>query len=76
MAETVLKNDKTGEIVYIPPQKKDDILDLLGNFLEYFNVKQNDLNPLINLAILHYQFESIHPFYDANGRVGRILNIL
>ena len=76
MSGTVLKNDKTGEIVYTPPQEKDDILDLLGNFLEHFNVKQNDLNPLINLAILHYQFESIHPFYDGNGRAGRILNIL
>lgn len=76
MPGTVLKNDKTGEIVYTPPQEKDDILDLLGNFLEHFNVKQNDLNPLINLAILHYQFESIHPFYDGNGRAGRILNIL
>jgi hypothetical protein len=59
-----------------PPQDKDEILDLLGNFLEQFNVKQNDLNPLINLAILHYQFESILPFYDGNGRAGRILNIL
>jgi Fic family protein len=68
MVGIVLKNDKTGEIVYRPPQEKDDILDLLGNFLEHFNVKQNDFNPLINLAILHYQFESIHPFYDGNGR--------
>lgn len=76
MAGTVLKNDKTGEIVYTPPQEKDDILDLLGNFLEHFNVKQNDFNPLINLAILHYQFESIHPFYDGNGRTGRIINVL
>jgi len=76
MAGTVLKNDKTGEIVYTPPQEKDEILDLLSNFLEYFNIKQNDLSPLINLAVLHYQFESIHPFYDGNGRTGRILNIL
>ncbi len=73
---TVLKNDKTGQIVYTPPQEKDEILDLLTDFLEHFNVKQNDLDPLINLAILHYQFESIHPFYDGNGRTGRILNIL
>jgi Fic family protein len=76
MAGTVLKNDKTGEIVYTPPQEKTEILDLLGNFLEHFNVTQDDLPPLINLAILHYQFESIHPFYDGNGRTGRILNIL
>ncbi len=76
MAGTVLKNDKTGEVVYTPPQNKEEILDLLGNFLEHFNQRQEDFPPLINLAILHYQFESIHPFYDGNGRTGRILNIL
>lgn len=73
---TVLKNDKTGEIVYTPPQEKEEILDLLSNFLDHFNLKQEDFPPLINLAVLHYQFESIHPFYDGNGRTGRILNIL
>jgi len=72
---TVLKNDTTGEIVYTPPQQKAEILDLLSNFIHHFNL-QDDLSPLINLAILHYQFESIHPFYDGNGRTGRILNIL
>ena len=73
---TVLKNDKTGEIVYTPPQDKDEILDLLTNFINHFNANEDDLSPLINLAILHYQFESIHPFYDGNGRTGRILNII
>lgn len=73
---TVLKNDKTGEVVYTPPQEKDEILKLLSNFLEHFNMNQNELPVLINLAILHHQFESIHPFYDGNGRIGRILNIL
>ncbi len=73
---TVLKNDKTGEIIYTPPQEKDEILDLMSNFLEYFNETQTDVSPLINMAVLHYQFESIHPFYDGNGRTGRILNIL
>jgi Fic family protein len=72
---TVLKNDTTGEIVYTPPQDKAEILDLLTNFINHFN-QQDDLSPLINMAILHYQFESIHPFYDGNGRTGRILNIL
>lgn len=72
---TVLKNDKTGEVVYTPPQDKAEILDLLSDFINHFN-QQDDLSPLINLAILHYQFESIHPFYDGNGRTGRILNIL
>jgi len=72
---TVLKNDKTGEVVYTPPQDKVEILDLLTDFINHFN-NSDDLSPLINLAILHYQFESIHPFYDGNGRTGRILNIL
>ncbi|MEX0812221.1 MAG: Fic family protein [Chitinophagales bacterium] len=72
---TVLKNDTTGEIVYTPPQDKAEILDLLSDVISHFN-RQDDLSPLINLAILHYQFESIHPFYDGNGRTGRILNIL
>ena len=73
---TVLKNNATGEIVYTPPQEKDEILVLLSNFLEHFNIAQDTFPPLINLAILHYQFESIHPFYDGSGRTGRILNIL
>ena len=73
---TVLKNDKTGEVVYTPPQDKREILDLLTNFINHFNEQEQDLSPLISLAILHYQFESIHPFYDGNGRTGRILNIL
>ena len=73
---TVLKNDKTGEIVYTPPQDKQEILDLLSNFIDHYNQDESDLSPLIRMAILHYQFESIHPFYDGNGRTGRILNIL
>jgi Fic family protein len=73
---TVLKNDKTGEIVYTPPQNKAEILDLMSNFINHFNHKDDELAPLINMAILHFQFESIHPFYDGNGRTGRILNIL
>jgi len=73
---TVLKNDKTGEVVYTPPQDKAEILELLTNFINHFNQNEDELSPLINLAILHYQFESIHPFYDGNGRTGRILNIL
>ncbi len=73
---TVLKNDSTGEVVYTPPQDKVEIEDLLSNFIEHYNDTEPEVSPLINLAILHYQFESIHPFYDGNGRTGRILNIL
>ncbi|MFY0592320.1 Fic family protein [Roseivirga sp.] len=73
---TVLVNDKTGETVYTPPQEKVLILELLHNFLENFNTINKNIPPLVNLAILHHQFESIHPFYDGNGRTGRILNIL
>ena len=73
---TVLRNYKTGEVVYTPPQDKKEIQDLLANFLDHFNRTDTDTSPLVNLAILHHQFESIHPFYDGNGRTGRILNIL
>ncbi len=76
MPGTVLKNDATGEIVYTPPQDRAEILDLMTDFINYFNHREDDLSPLIRLAILHCQFESIHPFYDGNGRSGRILNIL
>lgn len=75
---TVLKNDRTGEVVYTPPQTLDEINSLFSNFIKYFNDPElrNGVSPLIWLGILHYQFESIHPFYDGNGRTGRILNIL
>jgi Fic family protein len=74
---TVLKNDKTGEIVYTPPQSIIALNNLMNNFVEYFNGDETDeISPLIKLSIMHYQFESIHPFYDGNGRTGRILNIL
>lgn len=75
---TVLKNDRTGEVVYTPPQDVQEINDLLSNFIRYYNDDslRNGVSPLVWLAVLHYQFESIHPFYDGNGRTGRILNIL
>lgn len=72
---TVIKNDVTGEIVHTPPQNENDIRTLLHNLEVYIN-DNNDYDPLIQMALIHYQFESIHPFYDGNGRVGRILNIL
>lgn len=72
---TVIKNSTTGEVIYTPPQNKDEILDYLTNLFDYININDG-IDPLIKLAIIHYQFESIHPFYDGNGRTGRILNIL
>ena len=72
---TVLKNAMTGEVVFTPPQDYATIQDLLDNLESYIN-NENDIDPLINMAIIHHQFESIHPFYDGNGRTGRIINIL
>ena len=72
---TVIKNTKTDEIFYTPPQTREEILDYMNNLLNYINIS-DDVDPLIKLALVHYQFESIHPFYDGNGRTGRILNIL
>jgi len=74
---TALKNDQTGETVYTPPQSHDEIVKLMNN-LEFFMNDEtiSELDPLIKMAIIHHQFESIHPFYDGNGRTGRIINIL
>jgi len=74
---TNLKNDLTGETVYIPPQHHEDIVRLMNNLEQYINNDSTSLvDPLIKMAVIHYQFESIHPFYDGNGRTGRIINIL
>jgi Fic family protein len=73
---TSLKN-QTGQIIYEPPQDPQQIIDLMSNFEAYINGSlDEDLDPLIKMAIIHFQFESIHPFYDGNGRTGRIINIL
>lgn len=73
---TALVNDLTNEVIYIPPDNFDTISNLMKNLEEYLNVNEDDISPLIKLAIQHYQFESIHPFYDGNGRTGRIINVL
>ena len=74
---TALKNAQTGEIVYLPPQDPNEILSLMANLEQFINDPElSDYDPLVKMAIIHYQFESIHPFYDGNGRTGRILNIL
>lgn len=75
---TVLKNQDTGKVIYTPPQDGDEIRRLMGNFLEHFHLADEPgcPDPLVRMAVLHHQFESIHPFYDGNGRTGRILNLL
>lgn len=74
---TELKNDRTQEVVYTPPQHKDEIIRLMDNLVQYINDDElEDIDPLIKMAVIHHQFESIHPFYDGNGRTGRIINIL
>lgn len=73
---TTLKNPATGEVKHIPPQHIDNINRLMGNLEKYINDDLDELDPLIRLAIIHYQFETIHPFYDGNGRTGRIINVL
>lgn len=73
---TELKNN-SNETVYTPPQTKDEIERFMSNLERFINDKNIcDLDPLIKLPIIHHQFESIHPFYDGNGRTGRIINIL
>lgn len=74
---TDLKNARTGEVVYTPPQHADDIAVLMENLILFINDDSLcEADPLVKMAIIHHQFESIHPFYDGNGRTGRILNIL
>ncbi|MGY6562964.1 MAG: Fic family protein [Luteibaculaceae bacterium] len=74
---TALKNAATGETIYTPPQDYDEIMRLMSNLERYINESEmQDCDPLIKMAIIHFQFESIHPFYDGNGRTGRIINIL
>ena len=74
---TALKNATTGEIIYTPPQDYNTILVLMTNLEKYINDPTlSDFDILTKMAIIHYQFESIHPFYDGNGRTGRIINVL
>ncbi|MCK4826337.1 Fic family protein, partial [bacterium] len=68
-------NAKTREVIYTPPGDEAFIRDKLRN-LEKFIHENDSIDPLIKLGVIHYQFEAIHPFYDGNGRTGRIINIL
>lgn len=73
---TALKRSD-GKTVYTPPQDKQTILKLMDNLERFINDERlSDLDPLIKLCIIHHQFESIHPFYDGNGRTGRIICVL
>lgn len=74
---TKLSNPSTGEVVFIPPQHKEVIQKALDNLEQYINDDElSKVHPIIKMAIIHVQFESIHPFYDGNGRTGRIINML
>jgi len=74
---TNLKNASTGKVVYTPPQDINDISRLMSNLEKFINdPAMCSYDPIVKMAIIHYQFESIHPFYDGNGRTGRIINIL
>ena len=73
---TVLKNDKTGDTVFVPLQEANDIQQHMNALERFINTPDNSLDPLVKMALIHHQFESIHPFSDGNGRVGRILCVL
>lgn len=72
---TNLKSSTTGKVVYTPPEGEAVIRDKLQNLEEYIHA-DDAVDPLVKLAVIHYQFETIHPFGDGNGRTGRIINIL
>tara|TARA_R110002049_G_scaffold23726_24_gene84199 strand:- start:1757 stop:2902 length:1146 start_codon:yes stop_codon:yes gene_type:complete len=72
---TTLKNRLTGDVIYTPPVGQKRLQEKLDNWAEFMH-KHVEIDPLVRLAIQHYQFEAIHPFADGNGRTGRILNIL
>ena len=74
---TQLKRENDGAVVYTPPQDGQKIINYMANLECFINDGEiSQLDPLIKMAIIHHQFESIHPFYDGNGRTGRIINIL
>ncbi len=72
---TQLKNRRSGEVIYTPPEGQERLQALLDDWARFMR-EEKELDPLIRMAVQHYQFEAIHPFVDGNGRTGRILNIL
>ena len=75
VTDTALSNSVTGEIIYTPPVGEAVIREKLANWEQFLHY-HDEIDPLIKMAIAHYQFEAIHPFADGNGRTGRILNML
>lgn len=74
---TQLKRSSDGAVIYTPPQDGQRIVELMSNLEQFINDDELcPIDPLVKMAIIHHQFESIHPFYDGNGRTGRIVNIL
>ena len=74
---TALRNERTGAVVYVPPQARDEIETAMTALEAFVNDDAlSPLDPLVKMALIHHQFESIHPFSDGNGRIGRILNVL
>jgi Fic family protein len=73
---TTIANTTTGATIYTPPEGEMKIRDLLANWEQFIHDEPADLDPLVVMAVAHYQFEAIHPFLDGNGRTGRIINIL
>ena len=71
---TVLKNERTGEVVFQPPSPE-KLTQYMSELEQFINTDQA-LDPLVCMALIHHQFETVHPFYDGNGRTGRIINIL
>ena len=72
---TTLKNRMSGETIYTPPVGQQLLIKMLDNWADFMQ-QSTDIDPLVRMAVQHYQFEAIHPFSDGNGRTGRILNIL
>jgi Fic family protein len=72
---TALMNEMTGAVIYTPPEGQELLRDKLADWERYIH-EAEDIDPLIRLAVMHYQFEAIHPFIDGNGRTGRVLNLL
>ena len=72
---TNLRNERE-EVIYTPPQNHSLIVELMNDLELFINADNSEIDPIVKMAIIHFQFETIHPFYDGNGRTGRIINIL